>query len=121
MGKAICGLDCNQCPMNAACVGCGETNGQPFGDTCMLALCCTDNGCENCGKAFDAPCELKERLVAEFNALGIEDMETVTDLNALRGAFVNLEYTLPGGQEIKFWNDNRIYLGNQICKKNSER
>ena len=45
----------------------------------------------------------------------------VTDLNALQGAYINLQYTLPGGQEIRFWEDDRVYLGNQICKKNSER
>ena len=48
-------------------------------------------------------------------------MATVTDLNALRGGFVNLKYKLPGGQIISFWEDDRIYLGNQICKKGSER
>ena len=121
MEKTLCGLDCTQCPMNKDCAGCVATNGQPFGDTCLLALCCTDKGCENCGSVFNAPCRLKECLIAEFNALGIEDMETVTDLNALRGAFVNLEYTLPGGQVTKFLNDNRIYLGNQICKSGSDR
>ena len=48
-------------------------------------------------------------------------MEKVTGLNALHGAYINLQYTLPGGQKIKFWDDDRIYLGNQICKKNSNR
>ena len=48
-------------------------------------------------------------------------MEKVTSLNALKGSFVNLEYTLPGGQTIKFWEDDRIYLGNQMGKKNSGR
>ena len=52
---------------------------------------------------------------------GIEDMEEVTGLNALYGAYINLQYSLPGGQKIKFWDDDRIYLGNQICKKNSNR
>lgn len=42
-------------------------------------------------------------------------------LNALRGGFVNLKYKLPGGQIYSFWEDDRIYLGNQICKKGSER
>ncbi|MEG2611854.1 MAG: DUF3795 domain-containing protein, partial [Oscillospiraceae bacterium] len=64
---------------------------------------------------------LKKQLISEFNALNIGDMAEVTDLNALKGSFVNLEYSLPSGQSLKFWNDNRIYLGNQICKENSER
>ena len=87
----------------------------------MLAECCASHGCENCGKALEASCRLKEELIAEFNALGIQDMEEITSLNALLGSFVNLAYTLPGGQVIKFWDDKRIYLGNQICKKNSDR
>ena len=62
-----------------------------------------------------------ESCIAEFNALGIEDMEEVTGLNALHGAYINLQYSLPSGQKIKFWDDDRIYLGNQICKKNSNR
>lgn len=48
-------------------------------------------------------------------------MEEVTGLNALHGAYINLQYSLPSGQKIKFWDDDRIYLGNQICKKNSNR
>ena len=107
--------------MNTKCAGCAATNGQPFGGTCMLALCCMSNNCENRGNIYETSCKLKERLIAEYNALGIEDMETVTDLNALRGSFVNLEYELASGQKMKFWNDNRIYLGNQICKKGSDR
>ena len=119
--KSICGLDCGECGLRNKCGGCAETNGNPFGGFCMVALCCENKRCENCGKAFEAPCRLKEQLIAEFNGLGIEDMEEVTGLNALPGAYVNLEYTLPGGQKIKFWDDNRIYLGNQVRKKNSDR
>ena len=33
----------------------------------------------------------------------------------------NLAYTLPGGQEIRFWDDARVYLGNQVHKKGSDR
>lgn len=121
MEITLCGFDCTGCPLKEHCAGCSATNGQPFGDTCVLALCCRDHGCANCGNVFAMPCKLKDRLVAAFNALDIEDMEPVTDLTALRGAFVNLEYTLPGGQTVKFWNDNRIYLGNRVCKKNSDR
>ena len=118
--KTKCGLDCEECGYKE-CSGCTETDGRPFGGSCMLAVCCDEKGCENCGRAFEAPCRLKEELIAEFNALGIEDMEEVKSLNALSGAFVNLAYKLPGGQEIRFWDDGRIYLGNQLCKKGSDR
>lgn len=121
MMKTLCGLDCSECGLKKECKGCAETNGHPFGGSCMIALCCRDKGCDNCGKSFEAPCKLKTELIAEFNALGIEDMEEVTALNALRGAYINLPYALPGGQKIKFWDDDRIYLGNQIGKKNSSR
>ena len=120
--KSLCGLDCSQCSWREQCGGeCAETNGHPYGDTCMTALCCEKKSCENCGKAFEAPCQLKERLIAEFNALNIEDMAEVTGLEALLGSYVNLQYTLPGGQRIRFWDDNRIYLGSQLHKENSER
>ncbi len=119
--KTICGADCNKCGFKENCAGCQETNGHPFGDSCMLAQCSNNNSCDEGCKSCSATCKLKAKLIEEFNALGIEDMEEVTNLNALKGSFVNLEYTLPSGQTIKFWNDNRIYLGNQICKKNSDR
>ena len=115
--KSLCGIECGDCGFRKECRGCAETNGHPFGGSCMLAACSGEKGCGDCGKV----CELKEKLIAEFNALGIADMEEVTCLNALRGGFVNLQYTLPGGRQIRFWDDNRIYLGNQLCKKNSER
>ena len=65
--------------------------------------------------------KLKEQLTAEFRALGIEDMEEVTGLHALKGSFANLEYTLPNGRAVKFWEDNRIYIGHLLKKKNSDR
>lgn len=64
---------------------------------------------------------MKQQLIEEFNALGIEDMETVTDLNVLPGSYINLEYKLPGGQAVRFWDDSRTYIGNQVSKKNSDR
>ena len=87
----------------------------------MIAECCHNQGCGNCGKAFEAPCKLKEQLIAEFNALGLEDMEEVTSLHALKGSFANLEYILPNGQAMKFWDDNRIYIGHHLRKKDSDR
>ncbi len=118
---SICGLDCTECGLKENCGGCAATGGRPFGGICIIAACCQKDGCVNSGKCFAAPCNLKKQLIAEFNALGIEDMEEVTDLNALEGAFINLEYTFPGGQSVKLWDDNRVYLGNQIHKKNSTR
>ena len=111
--KSICGIDCSKCESGSACNGCVETEGQPFGDECVVALCCR--------KDKTALCEFKEKLIAAFNNLNIPDMEEVTDLNALRGSFINIEYILPNGQPIKFWNDNKIYLGNQLHKKDSDR
>lgn len=63
----------------------------------------------------------KEELIHKFNALGIEDMAPVTQLNELKGDFINLEYTLPSGQTIKLWDDNKMYYGAEICKANSTR
>ena len=60
-------------------------------------------------------------MIAAFNELHILDMDKVTDLNALKGSFINLPYKMPGGQMVKIWDDDRIYLGNQLHKKNSDR
>ena len=118
--KTLCGLDCSKCRSKNECDGCMKTDGYPFGGSCMIAACCKKEGCKNFGKAFGLSCRLKEQLIAEFRGLGIEDLENVTDLYALHGAYINLQYTLPGGQKIKFWDDDRIYLGNQICKKKQQ-
>ena len=60
--KTKCGLDCEECGFKE-CPGCTETGGRPFGGTCMLAVCCDEKGCENCGRSFEAPCRLKEELL----------------------------------------------------------
>lgn len=99
--KTICGADCSECGFMENCGGCKATNGHPFGGTCMLAECCNSNGLDHCDKCSSV-CKLKAQLIEEFNALGIEDMEEVKNLNALKGSFVNLEYTLASGQTIKF-------------------
>ncbi len=119
--KAICGLNCDSCTFSENCGGCAETKGRPFGGSCIIADCCAGHGCGSCGKAFAAPCRLKEELIAEFNGLKINDMEEVTELNALSGSYINLNYTLPGGQIIQFWDDRKVYLGNQLRKKDTDR
>ncbi|MCI8946729.1 MAG: DUF3795 domain-containing protein [Lachnospiraceae bacterium] len=110
---SVCGIDCGMCELKEGCNGCMETGGRPFGAECIVAMCYQ--------KSETALEELKENLIREFNELGIEDMEEVTDLNALKGDFVNLEYTLPGGKRIKIWDDNRIYLGNQLHKAGGDK
>lgn len=58
--------------------------------------------------------KFKLQLIDEFNALHIDGMPKVEKLNALVGSFVNLEYTLPSGQKVKFLQDGKTYLGNQL-------
>lgn len=63
---------------------------------------------------------LKKQLIEEINALHIEGMPTVDKLHALVGAYVNLEYPLPGGAKVRFLDDNTTYLGTQL-EGHSER
>ena len=58
--------------------------------------------------------EFKETLIREINDLHIEGMPKLEKLNALVGKFVNLEYRLPGGMNVKFLDDGVTYLGNQL-------
>ena len=93
---SICGIDCMNCELRSGCKGCDATDGRPFGAECMVALCCK--------KGKDELCRFKKKLLAAFNALDIPDMEEVTELNALKGSFANIEYSLPNGEVVKFWN-----------------
>jgi len=56
----------------------------------------------------------KAQLIDEINALQIEGMPKLESLNALVGGYVNLEYRLPGGNTVKFLDDQATYLGNQL-------
>ena len=58
--------------------------------------------------------EFKQQLIDEINALHIEGMPKVEILNALVGAYINLEYRLPNGMHMKFLDDGVTYLGNQL-------
>ena len=53
-------------------------------------------------------------MIEEINSLNIEGMPKVDSLNALVGKYVNIEYPLPGGVKVKFLNDEKTYLGNQL-------
>ncbi len=110
----ICGADCAHCHMKESCKGCASTNGHPFGEECVVAKWYRHGGKE----AF---CTYKKQLIREFNALGIQDMPPITELCALCGAYVNLEYPLPNGQKIKLLKDTQIYLGYQVEKEDGDR
>ena len=58
--------------------------------------------------------EFKLQLIREINALNIEGLPKLEKLNALVGKYVNLEYTLPSGEKVKFLDDQKTYLGNQL-------
>jgi len=90
------------------------TNGRPFHNECVTAECYKAGG-EECFLTY------KNDLIEEFNALGIEDMPTITELCPLNGAFVNLEYPLPNRKKIKLLEDSKIYLGYQVEKNGSDR
>lgn len=110
---SICGADCTKCEFTSACAGCTETDGAPFGKPCLVAGCCR--------KGENVLQELKDKLMAAFNGLGIPDMPPVTELYALKGSVINIAYTLPSGEIMKFWDDDKIYLGYQLPKQDSDR
>ncbi len=56
----------------------------------------------------------KQQLIKEINDLAIEGLPQIVQLNALVGKYVNLEYRLPNGQNVKFLDDQKTYLGNQM-------
>ena len=59
--------------------------------------------------------EIKGQLIRELNALmHVEGLPEVEVLNVLPGEFVNLEYTLPNGEKVKFLDDKQTYLGSQL-------
>lgn len=58
--------------------------------------------------------KFKKQLIDEINDLHIEGMPKLESLNALVGSFVNLEYRLPNGKNVKFLDDGTTYLGNQL-------
>ncbi|MCI8567205.1 MAG: DUF3795 domain-containing protein [Lachnospiraceae bacterium] len=110
----ICKADwCGECPQKEACGGCAETDGHPFGGSCIAAEWIKKEG-------FEAYQARKQRVIKEINALGIKGLQ-VTDLNVLNGFYVNMEYCLPNGRRVKLLEDNRTYWGNQVEIPGSER
>lgn len=64
---------------------------------------------------------MKNRIIQEFNKLGISDMGEIKELHEGKGSFVNLNFPLPSGISVKFWEDEKTYFINQIEKKDSDR
>lgn len=58
--------------------------------------------------------EFKNQLIDEINALNVEGMPELENLNALVGGYINMEYRLPNGNMVKFLDDGATYLGNQL-------
>ena len=114
--EVLCGANCEECELlkNNKCQGCKNTNGCPFGKKCWIAKYIEVGGKEN----FE---ELKKTIINEFNSLNIDGMPKIEELYPLHGEFVNMEYPLPNGNEIKFLDDNEAYLGTQVeCEFNNE-
>ncbi len=66
--------------------------------------------------------EFKAQIIREFNGLNIDGFPMVESLNVLDGAYINLEYTLPSGEKVKFLDDNASYLGNRLeCEFGGDR
>ena len=59
--------------------------------------------------------EFMAKLIDEFNTLlHIEGLPKVEHLNVLSGEFINMEYTLPNGEKVKFLDNKQTYLGSQL-------
>lgn len=111
---SICGTDCcTKCDRLAECGGCEKTGGHPFGGSCAAAECVEKSGINGLSM-------MKKQLIDEINELGINGLK-VDDLNLLSGFFVNLEYSLPNGQTVKFLDDKNVYFGTQIEKRGTDR
>ena len=98
--KSLYGTDCADCQWNSTCPGCSD-------ETCFIAKYIKKDGKE-------AYLEFKQALIDEINSLAIPGIPKVGKLYALVGKYVNPEYPLVNGQTVKFLEDNRMYLGNQV-------
>jgi len=58
---------------------------------------------------------IKQQLIEEVNALGINDLPKINNLFVLQGSFVNMEYTI-NGNKVKLLDDNTSYWGTQVEK-----
>lgn len=106
---SFCGADCTNCGYgkNCGCKGCTETDGCPFGKKCFIADYIKTGGREQYDRFVKV-------LLAEINSLDVPGLPEIKELFALSGAYVNLEYPLPGGGSARFLDNRAIYLGTQV-------
>ncbi len=78
-------------------------------------------------KQYDGTCdkekfgEFKKQLIVELNVLlNTLGLPKVESLNVLPGEIVNIEYTLPNGEKVKFLDDKATYLGSQLEGKDGK-
>ncbi len=62
-----------------------------------------------------------QKLIEEFNKLGIEDMPQLQKLYGHKGEFVNVLSKMPNGQFAKILDDSKMYYTAELPKLNSER
>lgn len=62
-----------------------------------------------------------QKLIEEFNKLGISDMPPLTKLYGHKGDFVNQECKLPNGKVEKILDDSKMYYIAELPKIGSER
>ena len=62
-----------------------------------------------------------QKLIEEFNKLGIEDMPKLTKLYGHKGEFVNMVSKLPNGKSAKILDDSKMYYVAELPKLNSRR
>ena len=106
--NTYCGANCGSCSYKGECRGCLSTGGSPFGGSCIAAEYVKSSG-------LAAYRRFKEQLTSEINALlAAADLPPVTGLCELAGAYVDLEYTLPGGRKARFLDPRNVYLGAQV-------
>ena len=106
--KSACGVNCHTCQFGKerGCQGCPCSS-------CFIYEYIKTGGKE----AFDL---FKQKLCEEINALSLDGLPTITDLNPLIGEFINLKYPLPNHLEVSFLNNQEIYLANQVTSPFSE-
>lgn len=107
--ESMCGAKCDECEKykNKKCKGCINSNCSPFGKKCWIANYIEIGG----KKEYD---KFKNQLVDEINSLEIEGLPKITELYELNGSTINLDFRLPNDKIVKLFNDDELYLGNQV-------